>query len=98
MFSLCLSDKFAYSVQQTSVLKLKIMCGQFLILIELISFYESFRKEHSTMNLKCDGKCFHGSDKEKTRCHMYWQEISQKKFRPLLKRNVRLTDGFRLCS
>ena len=48
------------------------------------------------MSLKCDGKCFQGSDKEKTRCHMCWQEISQKKFRPLFKRNVQLTDGFKL--
>ena len=64
-------------------------------------FYESFCKEidqQLTMRLKCDGKCFLGSNKEKPRCHMYWQEISQKKFRPLLKRNVQLTDGFRLCS
>ena len=81
-------------------LKLKVQV-RLLNLIELISFYESFCKEidqQSTMRLKCDGKCFHGSDKENTRCHMYWQETSQKKFRPLLKRNVRLTDGFRLCS
>ena len=26
---------------------------------------------------------------------MYWQETSQKKFRQLLKRNVRLPDGFK---
>ena len=94
-----LAQKTAYSAQQTSVLKLselKCKCGKFLI---LISFYESFRKEidqHSTINLKCDGKCFHGSDKEKTRCHIYWQEISQKKFRPLFKGNFRSTDGFRV--
>ena len=51
------------------------------------------------MSLKFDGKCVHGGDEEKIRGHMFWlQEISPKKFRPLLKRNVRLTDGFRLCT
>ena len=53
-------------------LKLKVQV-RLLNLIELISFYESFCKEidqQSTMRLKCDGKYFLGSNKEKPRCHI----------------------------